>query len=638
LPEVDFARNMVYFRKPGALHTMLVDALQAGNYSGKTTSETVGSINRFPSPDEGGIYQIFYKYPTVSSVIFFFNRSTTLRRTKTTIFLFCAIITLQIFIPIGSASAAEPKSVLILPFAINADKDLAYLKKGVADMLASRLAAIDQVRVIPAADSGLDLEKIPQAPDAQTAAALGAEARVDYVLSGSLTVFGNNVSTDAQFFDVHQKQAVLNFSETGKTQGEVISHIDLLATRIKEEVFGTKNAPARAPIPAQRSESSEKTESSVTGREHPEKLLDKAAGAEFAGSEETTSAGELPATLWKTQSFKTEIKGFALGDVDGDKNNETVFIDPKTIYIYRHLNHRFVKVTEIPADPQDNFLGVDVADINHNAIAEIFVTSLSDKNRLRSFVLEWNGTEFKTLAKDENWYFRVIKGFKGTPPLLLGQKGGFNKVFSGPVYVLQWNNGGYTAEEPQRLPDWATVYGLTFGDVLNDGRKLFVTLTKNDTLSILDQDGKEEWTGSDTYGGSNVYLLAPGEKIEAQKPGQLIDPTAFGGVYLQQRIFIADLDKDNQNEVIVVKNQDASRGLLRRYRKYTGGNFEALIWDNVGLRGKWKTRNFSGYISDYDVADFDNDGTDELVFAVVAQSGNAFSDAKSYLVSWSIKK
>jgi TolB-like protein len=553
-----------------------------------------------------------------------------------TLFLFSTIITLHAFMLIWTAFAAEPQSVLILPFAINADKDLAYLKKGAADMLASRLAAMDKVIVIPATDPGLKSAQIPEALNAQTALALGAKARADYVLFGSLTVLGDHVSTDARLFDVRQKQAVLTFSELGNSQGEVISHIDLLAARIKEEVFGEKRPAPRKPTPPPQSR--EKPTSSSTGREHPEKLLDKDAGEEFGGPEETPSAGEVAATLWKTQSFKTDIKGFALGDVDGDKKNETVFISNNTIYIYRHANRRFTKVTEIPGTSRDSYIGIDAGDINNNAIAEIFVTSLSNSNRLRSFVLEWNGTEFKTLAKNENWYFRVIKGSKGALPLLLGQKGGFNKAFSGPVSVLQWENGRYTVENQQRLPGWATVYGLAFGDVLNDGRESIVAITKNDTLSIFDQDGKEEWTGSETYGGSNIYLLAPAKKIEAEKPGQIIDPAAFDGIYLQQRIFVVDLDKDNQNEVIVVKNHDVTRGLLRRQRKYTSGHFEALIWDNVGLRGKWKTRKFSGYISDYDVDDFDNDGTDDLVFAVVAQSGGAFTDPKSYLVSWSLKK
>jgi len=561
--------------------------------------------------------------------------------TKKSVFVFLSITVLHICTLVFTASAAEPKSVLILPFAINADKDLAYLKKGVAEMLASRLAAIDGVRVIAAADSGLEPAKIPEAPDAQTAATLGAEARSDYVLFGSLTVFGDSVSTDARVLDVRQKQTLLNFSETGSARGEVIAHINLLAERIKEEVFGTKSPAPQASPPPQRPESvesAEKTEPSATGREHPEKLLDKAAVEEFGGPEETSPAGEVPAVLWKTQNFKVAIRGFALGDVDGDKNNETVFIDTNTIYIHRQVNQRFIKVADIPGNPQESFIGVDVADINDNAIGEIFVTSLSSKNRLQSFVLEWNGTEFKTLAKDENWYYRVIKGPGGAAPLLVGQKGGFSNLFSGPVFALQWSGGRYVAEDAQRLPDWATVYGLAFGDVLNNGSQLFVTFNKNDTLSILDQDGKPEWTGSDSYGGSNVYLLPPEKKIEAEKPGQIIDPTAFDGIYLQQRIFIADLDKDKRNEVIVVINQDVTRGLFQRLRKYTSGYFEAFVWDNVGLSPQWKTRRFSGYISDYDVDDFNNDGTTELVFAVVAESGGPLSEPKSYFVTWNIKK
>jgi hypothetical protein len=369
------------------------------------------------------------------------------------------------------------------------------------------------------------------------------------------------------------------------------------------------------------------------------------------GSEDTSSSGEVSATLWKTRTFKTEIKGFAIGDVDGDTNNETVFVSSNTIYIYRYANRRFTRITEIQGPSQDSlmginiamesphtFIGVDVADINDNGTAEIFVTSLSETNRLRSFVLEWNGTEFKTLTKDENWYYRVIKASKKGLPILLGQKGGFTDAFSGPIYALCWDNVRYVTEEKQRLPRRVMVYGLTYGDVLNEGRDSVLVIKKNGILSILDQDGQEHWTSSETYGGSNVYLLSPAEMKEKKKEGRLTDPTAGKGLYLQQRIFVTDLDQDKKNEVIVVKNHDASRGLFQRYRKFINGHFEALVWDNVGLRSTWKTRKFSGYISDYDVGDFDNDGTDELVFAVMAGSASPIADPKSYIVSWSLKK
>jgi TolB-like protein len=545
-----------------------------------------------------------------------------------------SFITLLVAALAASASAAQPARVLILPFSIHADKDLAYLKKGVADMLASRLTLKDKLVIISRADASLIGAEIPEPVDAAAAAVLGARSRSDYVLFGSLTVFGNSVSTDARFFDVHQQQAVLNFSEVGDTQGEIISHINLLAARIKAEVFGRKTPASRPPA----QQSTAKPESDSVSRTHPEKLLDKEAGIKFDDSDDTSSSTEINATLWKTRTFKTEIKGFAIGDVDGDKNNEAVFISSRKIYIYRHANRRFIKIAEIQQEALNTLIGVDVADINENEIAEIFVTSLTDKNHLNSFVLEWNGTEFKNLAKDEKWFYRVIRVTTGGPPILLGQKGGFEQLFSGRIYELRWDGVRYISQDKLRLPDWVNIYGFTYGDVLNSGRNSALAINKNSTLSILDQEGQEEWTSADSYGGSSIYLLSPAEMKAAKKEGRLTDPTALGGIYLEQRIFVSDLDQDKKNEVIVVKNHDVSRGLFRRFRKFINGHFEGLIWDNVGLRRKWKTRKFTGYISDYDISDFDNDGTNELVFAVMAQSDNPIADPKSYIVAWSFKK
>ena len=74
---------------------------------------------------------------------------------------------------------------------------------------------------------------------------------------------------------------------------------------------------------------------------------------------------------------------------------------------------------------------------------------------------------------------------------------------------------------------------------------------------------------------------------------------------------------------------------MSRTRAYRDGRFECLDWDNVGLRALWRTRNFSGYISDYNIGDFDNDGQDELIFAVIKKTGDPVTgEPKSYLVSW----
>jgi hypothetical protein len=98
-----------------------------------------------------------------------------LRIKKQTATIFSTII-LLVLVAIGNVSAAEPARVLVLPFTIHADKDLAYLKKGVADMLASRLALKDKVVVVDSADSSLKTEQIPETIDAAAALALGAKS------------------------------------------------------------------------------------------------------------------------------------------------------------------------------------------------------------------------------------------------------------------------------------------------------------------------------------------------------------------------------------------------------------------------------------------------------------------------------
>jgi hypothetical protein len=76
------------------------------------------------------------------------------------------------------------------------------------------------------------------------------------------------------------------------------------------------------------------------------------------------------------------------------------------------------------------------------------------------------------------------------------------------------------------------------------------------------------------------------------------------------------------------------------YRKFTKTHIEAFTWDGLGLRPIWKTRTMSGYIQDYTVGDFDNDGNDELVAALVIKEGRVtvISEAKSTIIAYDLTK
>ena len=533
----------------------------------------------------------------------------------------------------GVARATGPSRILILPFEIMAEKDLSFLQKGIGNMLSTRLFQEGKVLPLEPAVARRAYQEVSGPLDRETAVALGAKYHADYVLYGSLTVFGDSISTDARFVDVHQQKTIVTFSEFGRDQGDVIGHVNNFAGQVNTRVFGRKPLAAMLPDTA--------GETPVI-RQDPNKIwneqgLQVSEGRTGSGNFAATEARvQRPASFWKSRSFKTVLKGLAIGDVDGDENNETVFIDDNTIFIYRQSKGRFFKIAQIDGNSADRYIGVDVADINANGRAEIFVTNVHAENgRLRSFVLEHDGSAFTRIKENANWYFRVLR-IKDRGNILLGQKQGMKDIFSGPVYELLWQNGAYEPAVQQALPRGVNVFGFARGSIAGDGRDMIVAFNKSDYLYITDSAGAEEWKSSEPYGGSATYM-EPRTSVSTQSNQADDDPGAMDRVYLSQRVLVRDLDRDGKNEVIVVKNKAVAGRALARFRMFKSGHIECLGWDNVGLFKKWRTREISGYISDYTIADIDNDGRDELVFTLATRIDSVLGKGKSAIVSQEIE-
>ncbi|GAG97050.1 unnamed protein product, partial [marine sediment metagenome] len=78
-------------------------------------------------------------------------------------------------------------------------------------MLSSRLSLEDKVVLISKEEVSRAIKDLPEPINQETAFSLATKLEADYVLFGSLTVFGESISTDARFFDVHQKKPVVVF-------------------------------------------------------------------------------------------------------------------------------------------------------------------------------------------------------------------------------------------------------------------------------------------------------------------------------------------------------------------------------------------------------------------------------------------
>ena len=542
------------------------------------------------------------------------------------------IILILLAAMIGSPqpAAAKPYRVAVVPFKINAEKDLSFLRDGIADMLTSRLAWEDKVAVLTREETVKALETVTSSLNESKAREIGVRLKVDYVLFGSLTAIGNSVSIDTKMVDVSGSKPSLTFFNQSQGMDQVIPIINLFATDINAKVFG-RDMPARqAYVQPQTSPE----QASV--RAHPEKLitqgfgdiddpdrLESAPGPAFMAAAGTSKHA---AQFWKSQSFKKRMEGIAIGDINQDGKKETVIVTSHSVEAYRSEKYRFLKIKTLAEHRSNNYIGVDVADINGNGTPEIFVSSLNPlRNAVNSFVLEFNGQTYIEIVKKSPWYYRVVD-HPTRGKILLGQRHTGEMTISGKIFEMDWQNSGYEPANRVMRTQRANVLGFALGNALNDGTEVAVAFDDLDYLKVYDLTGKEIWKSGDHSGGSPRYYNL------GQKGPQDMDDHAF----YPARTILWDINRDGKNEVITVHNERYSK--LMEFRKFTNAKIEVRAWDGIGLLVLWRTRKLSGYFSDFAIGDFDNDGKDELVATLVIKTGSTVATKpKSTVIAYDLQ-
>ncbi len=556
------------------------------------------------------------------------------------LFMQSLIIVVIVSFNFFAASASAPKRIALLPFKINAADDLSFLKDGIFDMLNSRLSKEGRVEVLSRAriEGAIQAEAASGAINEAVARRIGTRLNADFVLFGSLTVLGENVSIDAKMLDISGSKPTMTFFDQSQDLGAVITKINLIAAEINDKIFGRTqvSATAKAPAGVAATPVAKPQPAKKSGvYAHPEKVLQEDGFITHDKTEDVATLGinrgatrESQPRFWKSASFKHLINGIALGDVDGDGKIETMTITPHALLIYRSEGGAFRKIAEIKESFNKNLLTVDAADINENGYAEIFVTSLNaNKDLVNSFIVEYDGRKFNKIIDSSRYYYRVAD----TPSrgkILLGQRPSTAKPSAGAIYELRWQNHEYVPTDPINTPRNTNLLGLTVGDVLNNGQETAVAYKSNDRFRVIDSSGETLWDNGERFGGSMLYASVPWEYR-----GQIQNKW-----YYPLRLVVWYNKAKKESEVIAVQNHDLTASTLKEFRYFTKTHIAGFTWDGIGLGPSWQTRSLSGYIQDFTVGDFDNDGQDELIAALVIKEGRIalISEAKSTIIGYEL--
>ncbi len=491
-----------------------------------------------------------------------------------------ALIFTLIMIP--ASSAEGPKKVAILPFTMNADRDLTFLQKGIMDMLASRLSWKDKVEPMEDRKVRKKAEEFGRTINRGTALEIGKALKADYVIMGSLTIFGDSVSIDAKILDVTKGAELVTAFNQSKGMDEVIPTVNQFAKDINDKILGRYVRPQEYAMGPQ----------TDRGRGGLVKVKDRLEGGDVAHA----------------QRFKTAIVSLDTGDVDGDGKEEIVFIDSDTVYVYRWTENAFALITTFTGWMSSNFVYVSVADLDGNGKAEIYVSNLT-KDYVSSFVLEMRGAKLATILKRQKWLFRVVD-LPGRGKTLIGQSriagGGFRRY----IYTFDRKGGAFSRGEALNLPTAkANVFNFVQGHIIkSDKVHTLVLYPDTEYLFLFDQDGEEIWESDEPFGGIDTHLVVPGIQAGDEK-----------WIHFSPPIFISDVDADGQNEVVISKSKSSVRRLVEKFRHFESGRVHFLSWDRAGLSTKFQTKKVSGTITGYSLCDIDHDGNKELVVGLTAK-------------------
>jgi hypothetical protein len=290
---------------------------------------------------------------------------------------------------------------------------------------------------------------------------------------------------------------------------------------------------------------------------------------------------------WRSPVLPVRLRSVDIGDLDGDKQNETVLTDEHEVTIRRFEDGNLKTLTQF-SKPPAVFLGGQTADIDGDGVCELLLC-MSVNDRIESAIVRYTDRRFKITARFPDTILRTIPDDTNkVASIIVGQKTDETNMFSGRMIRYEYNEGKLKPVGNVDLPPGTLLLSYASGYLDKEKPPFRIILNQDRRLMVFDTENRLVANVMDRlYGLNDTIDIRTGEGMrQITVPG---------------RLTVADTDADGRNELLVIK------------RNPTGSIIEGLIWEDDALHSKWKSVQTGGTISDFSIEDFKNHGARSLV-------------------------
>lgn len=528
--------------------------------------------------------------------------------------------TIVLGFPVKAFSAdTGTAKVMVLPLKINAPKEQEYLKGAVMDMLSSRLGGKDGVELLSAGVAANAYVELGEHPGIETLSAVSVKTGADFILYGSVSVIGESVSLDAFLFN----------AKTGKAEGVYSGGKGIGSlTGLTEDVASRAVALMRGPV--QQAEAPFVYTGKFAKTEEKKEALP---GKEEKVEEEGFIVKKAPSgarkVSWKADAGDEFVKAMEIFDADGDGVVEVFVLAEKSVIAYRFGDNGLKKVktldTSVPGGGENVSMTRFIRQSGADGKTAFYVSRLGT-NQAETCGINYVKGELSLGSCEMKHFVRAIE-INGKPALL-GQEFRREWGFRKTVFVLKEEGAGFSRGEDFILPDGVNLYGFEMADITGDGADELLLIDDNGYFKIYekkDDAWDKAWQSTESYG---TTLNAVDLEGSADAIGKF--------VLIKNRFYVLT---DGENKTIAVKKLIPG-GIFGTKAARTGvfdkSSVIGLSWDGAALDEAWATKDVKGYLADFAIGDFDNDGAKDVILLVVESGRKLAKGQKSSILSYKL--